>query len=218
MTSNFEFHCHSKFSKCSNVEIEDIIKKCEKKGINGIALADHNTIEGALELKSKAPNWLRVVIGEEILTNSGEIIGLFLNKEIKPKLSLAETILEIKRQGGLVILPHPFDRIRSKITSKEIDENIDYFDAIETFNARCFFPSDNKKAENYAKNNEKIGICGSDSHFLGEYGRTIISNINLDSPQEFLKSLKNSTFKTAKISILFYIISKLRKIVKKRKK
>lgn len=218
MVSKFEFHCHSHYSSCSNAKIDDIIKKCSENGIEGIALTDHNEIKGAIELKNKAPKSLKVIIGEEIRTASGEIIGLFLNSKIESGLSLAKTISEIKKQSGLVILPHPFDRLRSKISLEEIEKYLSYFDIIETYNSRCVFESDNRKAKDYAKIKNKPAICGSDAHFLREFGRTIVRNVDLGGPEEFLESLKNADFEIQRTSMAFHAVTKLIKIIRKLQK
>lgn len=213
MVSNFEFHCHSQYSGDSNVKIDDLIKRCQKVGITGLALTDHNEISGALELRKKAPNWLKIIVGEEVNTASGEIIGLFLSQKIPSGLSIEETIYEIKKQGGIVILPHPFDRLRSnKMPLTEIFRNINNFDVIETFNARSVFFSDNTRARDYVKTHHKLSICGSDAHFLAEYGQTTIKNIDCSGPQEFLSSLKNAVFKTKRASLIFHLLTKYEKL------
>lgn len=219
MVSRFEFHCHSEFSRDSDVRIEDIIKKCEKAGVGGIALTDHNEIDGALKLRNSAPDWLKVVIGEEIATTSGEIMGLFLNKKIGPGMSVEKTIQEIRDQGGLVVIPHPFDRLRlEKMDSSEVQKHVEQFDIVEIFNARNVFKKDNERAMQFAKRWKKAIICGSDAHCLAEYGKTIVKNIDCSGPKEFLESLKNATFKTHKASIFFHLLTKYKKLAKKLKK
>lgn len=219
MISYFEFHCHSEFSRDSDVKIEDIIKKCKKNGVGGIALTDHNEINGALKLRNSAPDWLRVVVGEEIATMSGEIMGLFLNKKIAPGMSVKKTIQEIKNQGGLVVIPHPFDRLRlEKMDFSEVQKYAEQFDIVEVFNARNVFQKDNEKAMQFAKKWNKAIICGSDAHCLSEYGKTIAKSIDCSGPKEFLESLKNATFETHKASILFHLLTKYKKLTKKLKK
>ncbi|MCW1949533.1 MAG: PHP domain-containing protein [Candidatus Shapirobacteria bacterium] len=216
LSSRFEFHCHSCFSQESWATPEKIIQQCQKNGIDGIALTDHNEITGAQELKQNAPAWLKVVIGEEISTTEGEIIGLFLHTKINAGLSLSETIQAIKKQGGLAILPHPFDRLRSKkLPLKNILKNIDSFDIIETFNGRTIWGADNKQAENYAKQREKIRISGSDAHFLSEYGKTLMHNIDCSNPRLFMESLKKATATNRKTNIFFHVLTKLARFCKK---
>lgn len=213
MDKLFEFHCHSNYSKDGGASIENIIGICKKSGVTGIALTDHNEISGALELKKIAPEWLNVIAGEEIETSEGEIIGIFLNEKIMHGMPLEKTISEIKKQGGLTVLPHPFDRLRSKkIPDDNVENYADYFDIIEIFNARNIFKSDNKKARDLARTKNKISICGSDAHFIGEYGRTLVKNINSKCPREFLESLRKADFIERKTSILFHFMTKYKKI------
>jgi hypothetical protein len=217
MENLFEFHCHSNYSKDSGIKIEDIIKACEKSGVTGLALTDHNEISGALELKRIAPAWLKVIVGEEIETSEGEIIGIFLKEKINPGMSPNETFSEIRKQGGLIVIPHPFDRLRSKkMPNREIEKYINNFDAIETFNARNVFEGDNKKAREFAENNHKPQICGSDAHFFGEYGKTFMKNIDCQGSQEFLESLKKAEFVEKKASLFFHLMTKYKKITNKK--
>jgi predicted metal-dependent phosphoesterase TrpH len=215
MKKFFEFHCHSNFSSDANVSLDAIIEKYKRKGISGIALTDHDIITGAFALKAIAPDWLTVIVGEEINTSAGEIIGLFLKEVIRPGLSLQETIFEIKKQGGLVMLPHPFDRLRKKrLIYSEIEKNIDNIDIIEVFNARNVFESDNRKAVQFAKKWNKTTICGSDAHFLSEYGKTVAEIDDYIEPQNFLQSLKNANFKIHRASLFFHLATKYVKLFK----
>lgn len=216
MENFFEFHCHTNYSEDAGAKAEAIIDICKKSGVTGIALTDHNEVEGALELKKIAPNWLTVIVGEEIETLQGEIIGLFLSKKIPPGRSLQNTIREIKIQGGLVIAPHPFDRLRSKkISNKDFEKHAASFDAIEAFNARTVFQNDNEKAKNFALTKNKISIYGSDAHFIGEFGKTVMKNVNCLGPAEFLESLKKSSFITRKSPLYFHLLTKLKKAMNK---
>ncbi len=215
MSSFFEFHCHTTpYSKDAGAKLDDIIKRCERRNIRSIAITDHDEIEGALRLKSIAPPWLNVVLGEEINTSAGEIIGIFLKKKIPPGLSPEETLAEIKKQGGISVVPHPFDRFRSKVLkASEIKKNVHAIDIIETFNARNLLEADNKKAEEFAEIYEKPCICGGDAHFIGEYGRTVIANIDCSGPETFLRSLHRENFKLRKSSLTFHLLTKYMKIV-----
>lgn len=213
MNNFFEFHCHTSYSEDGGAKIKNLIEICRKSGVSGIAITDHDKIDGALALKKMAPQNLNIVIGEEINTIQGEIIGLYLDEKINSELSLKKTIQKIKEQGGLVIIPHPFDRLRSKrLPLEEIKNNLAEIDIIETFNARCVFSEDNEKAEEFAKKNNKLAISGSDAHFIGEYGKTLIKNINCQDPQNFLESLKKASFQTHKASIFFHFLTKFKKL------
>jgi hypothetical protein len=168
----FDLHIHSKYSFDSISKPSKILKIAKKRNLNGIAITDHNTIRGAIEakhiLKNNKENNFFVIIGTEIGTDRGDILGLFIEEEIKSRSTL-EVIDEIKHKGGLAILPHPYKR-----TGHIIEEIITRVDAIEGFNARgeqrsC--QSRNKLALNLAKAANKPLTAGSDAHFYFEIGR-----------------------------------------------
>ena len=162
----FDLHIHSKYSYDSCMDIEKILEIAKKKGLSGISITDHNTIKGSLKAMetAKKKGGLLVIPGIEITTNYGDIIGLFINEEIKSRNAL-EVIDIIKSQGGIASLAHPFKR------NKAIDEELLLkIDAIEVFNSRCSRKV-NQKAEELFRNSN-IGItAGSDAHFYFEIGR-----------------------------------------------
>jgi predicted metal-dependent phosphoesterase TrpH len=104
-------HVHTDYSACSESPVEEVARYCRDHGIGAIAITDHDLIDGALKLRDVAPD-LKVIVGEEVSTRSGEIIGLFIKEKIEAGRDLRETCLEIKGQGGLVYLPHPFDTLK----------------------------------------------------------------------------------------------------------
>ena len=157
-----DFHIHSNFSYDSLLSPKRIVRIAEKRGLDGIAITDHDTIKGALEA-SKLNSSLYVIIGSEIETEIGDVIGLFLNEEITSK-HFDEVVSEIKSQDGLVVLPHPYKKI------KHIpNELISKVDLIETLNGRLS-PELNYKAQTLAKNNEMPIIGGSDAHISMSIG------------------------------------------------
>ncbi len=175
----FDLHVHSFYSKDSIIDTKKAIIVSKKKGLSGIAITDHNTIKGGVETKKNCRDDFIIIIGSEIKTDQGDMIGLFLNEEIKSHNSF-DVVDEIKDQGGLVVLPHPY-RI-----SNNIDLNlVSKVDAIEIFNARSNHKT-NDKAETLAKEHNSPMIAGSDAHFYGEIGvvRTVFSDI---SSEEIIK-------------------------------
>jgi len=157
-------------------------------GINCIALTDHNTIAGVLEMQRLAP--FKVIVGEEIHTASGEVIGYFLAHEIPKRLPVKETVRRIKEQGGLVGVPHPFDRLRgSAIHARALAEILPDVDIIEVFNARSILHRSNVKAEKFAKEHNLISSAGSDAHTLNEIGSAYIEMPDFDNKEEFLAAL-----------------------------
>lgn len=164
----YDFHTHSKYSADGYVKPIDLVRVAAKRGLSGIAVTDHNTIKGALEAKKYENNEIQVIIGSEVLTNLGEVIGLFLTDEIV-SYDFYEVVEEIKSQNGVVVLPHPFDGIRS--TSLHPDSSLaKYVDNVEVFNSRCVRNSYNDLAREYAEKNHLNIIAGSDAHFENEVG------------------------------------------------
>lgn len=216
-----ELHVHTEYSYDSNSKLRDIIAKCKNENIDVLGVTDHNEIKGALILANIAP--FKVVVGEEILTKDGEIIGLFLKKYIKPGMSITATINNIKKQGGIVYLPHPYDRTTRKTATSEkvIEEVISQVDIIETFNGRTILNSDNIKAEALANKSGIQQSVGSDAHTVQELGRNYMNLENFEGAKEFLSSMKQAERKTSKLLYWPFLVTKwVRKrksLVKKKK-
>jgi predicted metal-dependent phosphoesterase TrpH len=160
----YDLHVHSKYSHDSLLDPSEILKIAIKRGLDGVAIIDHNTIKGGLvaEKTNKNPDF-EVIVGSEIKTEYGDIIGLFLNEEVKSR-KFMEVIEEIKNQGGLTALAHPF-------RPYEVPEKIIlHLDFIEGFNARSK-KWQNQKAYALALTLNKKVIAGSDAHFSFEIGR-----------------------------------------------
>ena len=159
----FDLHIHSSYSYDCISKPLDIIRVAKAKGLNGIAITDHNTIAGALEVKkaNNDPDFY-IVVGTEIATDQGDIIGLFLEREIVSREAIA-VIAEIKSQGGLAILPHPCRGRRLK------EETVPSFDFVEIKNAHNYLNQD-ERAEILAKKYGKPVVAGSDAHYLSEIG------------------------------------------------
>jgi predicted metal-dependent phosphoesterase TrpH len=182
------------------------VDRCLEIGINCIAIADHNTIAGALKLKKLAP--FEVIIAEEVLTPVGEIMGLFLSEEVSQGLSPQETISRIRSQGGLVGIPHPFGRSLpwnpNPLISAEVLSRVDI---IETFNSRTPFSSSNARSWKLAKEQGKVASAGSDAHTLGEIGRAYVEMPEFDGPGDFLNSLAQGKIFGQKSSYLAHFAS-----------
>ena len=183
-----DLHVHTCYSVDCLTPLERIVNRCLEIGINCIAIADHNTITGALKLREIAP--FKVIIAEEVLTPVGEIMGLFLNEEVSQGLSPQETISRIRSQGGLVAIPHPFGRSLpwnpNPLTSAEVLSQVDI---IEIFNSRTPFSSSIARAWKLSKEQGKVASAGSDAHTLGEIGRAYVEMPEFDGPHDFLNSL-----------------------------
>lgn len=186
-----DLHTHTEYSSDSELPLQDAVRGWQRAGIDCVAVTDHNTIAGALALREWAP--LRVIVGSEVRTCEGEIIGLFLEEEIARGLTPEETIRQIRDQQGLVMIPHPFDRFRrSRLTEAALARVLPDVDIIEVFNARTAFARDNRRGEQVAAEHGLIPVAGSDSHTAHELGRSYVEMADFDSPQSFLASLRES--------------------------
>lgn len=165
----FDLHIHSKYSYDGVMEPKRIVKVAVKRGLNGIAITDHNTIRGGLEAKKYESKDFQVIVGSEMMTDKGEITGLFLSEEIKSR-DVEGVINEIKQQGGIVVIPHPFDRLRHS-AFHPTEEHVRLIDAIEGLNSRCVFGRDNRKAVEFAGRYNLPVIAGSDAHYANEIGK-----------------------------------------------
>jgi predicted metal-dependent phosphoesterase TrpH len=185
-----DLHVHTNYSSCSILKIDTLKKLCKKFDIYP-AITDHNVIAGAKKFKN-------CILGEEIMTKEGEIIGLFLNGQIKKGLSIEETIDKIKEQGGIVYVPHPFDwRRRSQVKRTNFK-----MDMIEVFNGRIWQQSLNEKAKEFAKKNKITMGVGSDTHTPFELGRIYNEIEEFNSPKEFLKNMKKAKLVTCNQGVL----------------
>jgi predicted metal-dependent phosphoesterase TrpH len=210
-----DLHNHTKWSKDCLTEFETIIRLCEKRGMDKIAITDHNTADGALAMKKLAPEL--VIVGEEIMTPQGEILAYYVQETIPAGLSPEETIKLLRDQGAVISVSHPFDRLR-KGAWKEPDllRIIDQVDAIEVFNARCMFAADNHKALQFAQKHKLLGTVGSDSHTRREYGTalTLMPPFE-DTAEGFLAALQDAEYDNKLSSWLVHFGSKFSKWSKK---
>lgn len=184
-----ELHVHTCFSPDSLMSLQQLADTCKRKRIDCIAITDHNTIQGAVAFKKHFSD-IKVIIGEEISTAEGEIIGYFMQQGIKPGLSAASTIAAIKEQGGLVCVPHPFDRRRSGVLKESaLQQNLEQIDILEGFNARNLSDSANCAAFRFAQAHHKVTSVGADAHTYQELGRCRILMDDFNEPPDFLNKL-----------------------------
>jgi predicted metal-dependent phosphoesterase TrpH len=204
-----DLHIHTKYSTDCQTPLEKIIERCQELGINCIAIADHGTTEGALEMQKIAP--FKVIIAEEILTTEGEIMGMFLKETIKSeansRITPQEAVRQIREQGGLVNIPHPFEKIRgSALKDKIIDEIADDIDLMEVMNSRSPFPANSNKAKAFAQKYGIPGSAGSDAHTVKEIGNAFIEMPDFNVKDEFLTALAQGKIqgKRSGIRVHFY--------------
>jgi predicted metal-dependent phosphoesterase TrpH/glycosyltransferase involved in cell wall biosynthesis len=189
-----DLHMHTKWSHDCIIEPSDLVMYAEAIGLGAIAVTDHNAIGGAHEASGLVDGRELIVIpGEEVKTDSqGEVIGLFLDDEIPRGLSFGDTIAAIREQGGLVYLPHPFDRLHAIPDAATIHGHLPDIDVFEVYNARLLFDAYNDEAVRFAaKYNLTVG-AGSDAHVLQGVGTGVMRMRRFDGPEEFLVSLRTA--------------------------
>ena len=185
-----DLHVHTRYSVDSISPPDKIVQQCLKAGINCVAITDHNEIAGAFEVERIAP--FKVIIGEEVLTNQGEVIGYFLKEKIPDRLSPEETVARIKAQGGLVCVPHPYDRFRSgaKLRPQALKKILPEIDLIEVFNSRAMLLRDSARALELAQKQGLPGTAGSDAHIAREIGSTYMEIPDFNDAEQFRQALR----------------------------
>ena len=191
----YDLHTHTCYSKCSNLKPEALLKTAKKRGLNGIAVTDHNTIKGALKVKglNKDKNF-EVIVGEEISTIQGEVLAYYLQSPIKSN-DFFKVVEEAKKQNGLIVIPHPFRTSinpyhKFKLPLEGIKNRID---AVECFNARML-PGNNNKADKMSNKLNVAKTGGSDAHFKFEIGKAYtIFDENLRKALKNKKTKVNGT-------------------------
>jgi predicted metal-dependent phosphoesterase TrpH len=197
---------------------EQLIKACQKKSINCVALSDHGTTRGARDLSKIAP--FKVIICEEVLTPFGEIMGMFLKEDIPNKISVEETLNLIREQDGLVCIPHPFDMVRPSAfrNMKKLESIMDNIDIIEVFNSRSLYPGIGKKAVDLAQRYHKTMSAGTDAHSPAEIGYVCIDMEDFNTSGEFLASLSKAKITGRKSSPLIHLVSTTARLRKQNNK
>jgi predicted metal-dependent phosphoesterase TrpH len=204
-----DLHMHTDHSPDCATPVEVLLATARAQGLGAIAVTDHNEISGALEARAQAQGSdahppVKVIVGEEIKTaGQGEVIGLFIEEKIPRGLSLAETVAEIKRQGGLVYVPHPFDRLHSVPDYEHLLPILADVDAIEVFNPRVAIGAFNEEAVRFAAKYRIAAGAGSDSHVAQGLGSVRIRMRDFDGPREFLQSLRDAEIVTRPTSLLY---------------
>lgn len=201
-----DLHMHTDHSHDCATPVEVLLDAARKQGLGAIAVTDHNLVSGAHEAAAKAAEYgIKIIIGEEVKTaDQGEVIGLFIDEQIPKGVTLQEAIADIRRQGGLVYVPHPFDRMHSVPDYEHMLDIIDEIDAVEIFNPRVAIGSFNEEAARFAHKYRMVAGAGSDSHVAQGLGSVRVRMHDFDGPEEFLASLSMAEIST-KLGTLVYV-------------
>jgi predicted metal-dependent phosphoesterase TrpH len=184
---------HTEHSHDCAVPVEELLDHAEEQGLGAIAITDHNVFGGAQRAVELARDRsLTVIPGEEIKTRSGEVIGLFLEREIPRGMSMEDTIAAIREQNGVVYLPHPFDRLHTIPDAKTLHRHLAEIDVFEVYNARLLFETMNEEALRFARKYNLTMGAGSDAHVLQGVGTGLVRMRAFESPEEFLISLRSA--------------------------
>ena len=186
MQYKIDLHTHSILSYDGGISKNEYVSTLESGLLNYIAITDHNEFDFGYKLSKDHPN--KIIPGEEIMTKEGEVIGLYLEKKINKNLGLEETIDQIKEQGGIVYIPHPFSRLQYGIGKELCLKFKDKIDIIECFNSRAKLKSDNNNAFNFVKSNNIPTASSTDAHTHLTLGRSF-SIVNEEVTKQNLISL-----------------------------
>jgi predicted metal-dependent phosphoesterase TrpH/glycosyltransferase involved in cell wall biosynthesis len=200
-----DLHMHTDHSSDCATPVDVLLATAREQGLGAIAVTDHNEVSGALDARAKAEEYgIKVIVAEEVMTaHQGEVIGLFIEEKISRGMTLGETIAEIKRQGGLVYVPHPFDRMHSVPDYEHLLAVVEDVDAIEVFNPRIAIPAYNEEAVRFARKYRIVGGAGSDAHVAQGLGSLRIRMRDFDGQEEFLASLADADI-VGRPSSLYY--------------
>jgi predicted metal-dependent phosphoesterase TrpH/glycosyltransferase involved in cell wall biosynthesis len=188
-----DLHMHTEHSHDCAVPVDTLLDYAEAQGLGAIAITDHNVFSGAQEAAELARNRDLVIIpGEEVKTDAGEVIGLFLEHEIPRGMPMGDTIRAIREQNGVVYLPHPFDRLHTIPDAQSLHRHLAEIDVFEVYNARLLFEGFNDEALRFARKYNLTMGAGSDAHVLQGVGTGLVRMRAFETPEEFLISLRSA--------------------------
>lgn len=208
-----DLHVHTCASPDSLTRPERVLWWAQRRGLGAVAITDHDTIEAARSTASQKD--VRVIVGEEVYSSEGEVIGLFLHETIPPGSSAADTIRFIHEQGGLAVVPHPFDALRGSTIHRNVLEEIaPSVDMVEVFNARVLKEDINTQAQDWAMRYGKPCSAGSDAHLGCEIGRAYIEIPCFSDRDSFCAAINQSVPGGRRSSALVHLGSGLARFAK----
>src|SRR3972149_11188769 len=206
-----DLHAHTHFSRDALTSVATFARRYQQAGIDCVAVSDHNNIDGALAVRESAA--FRVIVSEEIKSSEGAIIGLFLQETVRKGLTPEDTVRAIREQGGLVLIPHPYDRLRRSPPREEaLLRILTDVDVIEVFNSRTVFQADNEKSRRLAEEHGKLMSAATDSHPPWESGLAYTEMPPFEGPGDFLVALGKGKIVGRRCFIGFHFLSTWAKI------
>jgi predicted metal-dependent phosphoesterase TrpH len=202
-----DLHMHTDHSPDCATPVEVLLETARDRNLGAIAITDHNEVSGALEARRIAEQMggIKVIVAEEVKTaEQGEVIGLFLEEKIPRGMTMADTIAAIRSQGGLVYVPHPFDRFHSVPDYEHLLDIVEEIDVLEVFNPRVALTAFNEEAERFARKYRIVPGAGSDSHVAQGLGSVRVRIHDFDGPAEFLEAMRDADI-TRKHKNLVYV-------------
>jgi predicted metal-dependent phosphoesterase TrpH len=215
VNSFLDLHCHTSFSFDCLATPQSQVRAAAERGLTHLAITDHDRIEGALRARDAAPEGLTVIVGEEVRTADGDLIALFLERAVAPGRPARETIEEVRAQGGLVGIPHPFDRYRGSMLKDPRLEAIGAMvDWVEAHNARVVGGSGNERAAAFAKELGLPGVAVSDAHSTLEVGVAYtIVRVDPSTPEGLLAALATAELVRGRASYFVRALTPISKLV-----
>lgn len=216
MPYKIDLHTHSHKSPDGSIKAGDYLRMLLQGKLDAIAITDHNRIDEAVEWHSQLGD--RIIVGEEITTTAGEIIGLYLTEAIPAGLSPIDTVERIRQQGGLVYIPHPFETVRKGITPQVLDHIAKYVDIIEIHNGRAVFQDRSAEAKAWGRKHNVAGAASSDSHGRVGWGRTYTVVEELPTQNNLKELLQTAHYRHASPGVRGILYPKLNRLRKKGRK
>jgi predicted metal-dependent phosphoesterase TrpH len=212
-----DLHCHTRSSFDSLAAPEDVVRAAAERGLTHVAITDHDRIDGALRARDAAPAGLTVIVGEEIKTAAGDLIAAFLERPVEPGRSVAETVAAVREQGGLVGLPHPFDRFRNSLArTEELTALVGLIDWIEGYNARVLGGSGNEQAAAFGREHAIPTIAVSDAHTTLEVGVAyVVIDGDPSTPAGLLAALPTAEMIVGRASYAVRLVTPLARTVQR---
>jgi predicted metal-dependent phosphoesterase TrpH len=211
-----DLHTHSQKSPDGGLTVADYKRAIDQGLLDTIAVTDHNSISFAQELQRQFGE--KIIIGEEITALEGELIGLYLKEVIPAGLSAAETVADIRKQGGLVYVPHPFESVRKGLPLAVLDSIANEVDIVEVHNGRAVFQNKSEQALVWAAAHHKAAAASSDAHGRRGWGKTYSEIATLPKRDDLVPQLMVATYQKGFVGargILYPKLNRLRKKVKR---